>query len=139
MDVLASISEYLPDLPTETAQAAHPAAMVSALPAGTLLVVGAPRGSWFQRQFFGPGARIQSKAPNGAIVVRSAVFLSADEAIDDAAPLIAHYRGDPVPVLDNRGRLVGVAGETDLADRPLLKRDPGDLSAGSGDSQSAST
>ena len=46
--------------------------MVSSLPAGTLLVVGAPGGSWFQRQFFGPGARIQAKAPNGTIVVKHA-------------------------------------------------------------------
>ncbi len=184
-DVLADIAAAVPDLRIDTLQAPNPAALVSTLPTGTLLVVGAPGGSWFQRQFFGPGARIQSKAPNGTIVVRSApprvyqimqpptafgphmriadaariagdrhaivaqdgellgivprsaltgtrpdvelvdvmesaVFLSADEAIDDAAPLLAHYRGNPVPVLDNRARLVGVACETDLADRPLL-------------------
>jgi hypothetical protein len=70
--VLATIATDLPDLAVETIEAANPAAMVSSLPAGTLLVVGAPGGSWFQRQFFGPGARIQAKAPNGTIVVKHA-------------------------------------------------------------------
>ncbi len=70
--VLASIAADLPDLAVETIEAANPAAMVSSLPTGTLLVVGAPGGSWFQRQFFGPGARIQAKAHNGTIVVKHA-------------------------------------------------------------------
>ena len=68
--VLATIAADLPDLAVETIEAANPAAMVSALPTGTLLVVGAPGGSWFQRQFFGPGARIQAKAPSGTLVVK---------------------------------------------------------------------
>ena len=70
--VLATVAADLPDLAVETSEATNPAAMVSSLPAGTLLVVGAPGGSWFQRQFFGPGARIQAKAPNGTIVVKHA-------------------------------------------------------------------
>ena len=69
---LAAIASNLPDLAVETIEADNPAAMVSSLPTGTLLVVGAPGGSWFQRQFFGPGARIQAKAPNGTIVVKHA-------------------------------------------------------------------
>jgi len=70
--VLATIATDLPDLAVETIEADNPAAMISSLPTGTLLVVGAPGGSWFQRQFFGPGARIQAKAPNGTIVVKHA-------------------------------------------------------------------
>ncbi len=70
--VLATIAANLPDLAVETIEAANPAALVSSLPTGTLLVVGAPGGSWFQRQLFGPGARIQAKAPNGTIVVKHA-------------------------------------------------------------------
>lgn len=70
--VLGTIAADLPALDTEVIEAANPAAMVGSLPSGTLLVVGAPGGSWFQRQFFGPGARIQAKAPNGTIVVKHA-------------------------------------------------------------------
>jgi len=71
-EVLDNVADGLADVSVEAVQSPSPAAMVSALPAGTLLVVGAPGGSWFQRQFFGPGARIQAKAPGGTIVVKSA-------------------------------------------------------------------
>lgn len=67
--VLEQISAQLPQLDTRIVQASSPAAMVETLPAGTLLIVGASGGSWFQRRFFGPGARIQAKASAGTIVV----------------------------------------------------------------------
>jgi CBS domain-containing protein len=70
--VLDDLAGHLQDVDAEAIQTPSPAAMVSELPAGSLLVVGAPGGSWFQRQFFGPGARIRAKAPGGAIVVRHA-------------------------------------------------------------------
>jgi hypothetical protein len=35
-------------------------------------VIGAPGGSWVQRQFFGPGQKLRHAAPGGVIVVRSA-------------------------------------------------------------------
>jgi hypothetical protein len=66
------LDDQFPDLRIEAVGAASPEAMVQALPAGTLLVVGAPGGSWFQRQFFGPGARIKHKASGGTIVVKAA-------------------------------------------------------------------
>jgi len=68
--VLDDLTKHLHDVHAEAIQAPSPAAMVSELPAGSLLVVGAPGGSWFQRQFFGPGARIRAKSPGGTIVVR---------------------------------------------------------------------
>jgi len=39
---------------------------------GTLLVLGAPGGSFLQRQFLGTGARLIASAPVGAVVVRDA-------------------------------------------------------------------
>jgi len=39
---------------------------------GSLLVLGAPGGSWLQRSMLGPGARLRSKAQAGAVMVRSA-------------------------------------------------------------------
>ena len=70
--IVSRIDVQFPDLSIETIGAASPEAMVQALPSGTLLVVGAPGGSWFQRQFFGPGARIKHKASGGTIVVKAA-------------------------------------------------------------------
>jgi len=68
--VLDDLAAHLDGVGVEAIQAPSPAAMVSELPAGSLLVVGAPGGSWFQRQFFGPGARIRARSPGGTIVVR---------------------------------------------------------------------
>ena len=39
---------------------------------GSLLVLGAPGGSWLQRSMLGPGARLRSRAQAGAVMVRSA-------------------------------------------------------------------
>jgi hypothetical protein len=60
----------LPGMDACTIEASSPSAMVRTLPPGTLLIIGAPEGSWFQRRFFGPGARIQAMASSGNIVVR---------------------------------------------------------------------
>src|SRR5665811_723691 len=38
---------------------------------GALLVLGAPGGSWLQRQFFGPGRQLIHAAPGGIVVARS--------------------------------------------------------------------
>lgn len=53
-------------------RAANPGAAIRALPARSLLVLGAPGGTWWRRQFTGPGHQLQVAAPAGAIVVRSA-------------------------------------------------------------------
>jgi len=68
--ILDDLTAHLHGVRAEAIQAPSPAAMVSELPAGSLLVVGAPGGSWFQRQFFGPGARIRARSAGGTIVVR---------------------------------------------------------------------
>lgn len=72
VQIAQKLDDQFPDLSIETIGAASPEAMVQGLPSGTLLVVGAPGGSWFQRQFFGPGARIKHKASGGTIVVKAA-------------------------------------------------------------------
>ena len=68
--VLATTLSMLPDMDSRTVEASSPAAMVRTLPPGTLLIIGAPEGSWFQRRFFGPGARIRAMSSSGNIVVR---------------------------------------------------------------------
>ena len=115
LEVLDSLTSDLPAVRVESVLAPSPAAMVDSFPAGTLLVVGAPGGSWFQRQFFGPGARIRAKAPSGTIVVKqvpprvyrvmqSAVAFGPHMRVADAAQLAD---SDHLIVAE-RGRLIGL-------------------------------
>lgn len=94
-----------------------------------LLVLGAPGGSFLQRRFFGPGARLVAHAPVGAVAVQSAprrVFhemrepdwvgtrLPADEALRLATAGV-------IPVVDG-GVVVGMVTRDGLAaagDRPV--------------------
>jgi hypothetical protein len=84
---------------------------------GTLLVVGAPGGSWLHRQFFGPGHRLIVNAPGGVVVVRSAprrcfhqvvsaagIAVGPHLLVEEARRLISH---PVVPVADG-GILVGI-------------------------------
>ncbi|NND01873.1 MAG: hypothetical protein HKN91_03725 [Acidimicrobiia bacterium] len=110
----------------EILEAGSAGAILDTLDESSLLVVGAPGGSWLQRQFFGPGHRLAVKAPGGALVVRHApprafhavaqsslVFgpqMNASEAKRLAdAPV--------VPVAED-GRLVGIVRIAALADHP---------------------
>jgi CBS domain-containing protein len=132
LEVLDELTGDLPDVDREAVQAPSPAAMVGGLPEGTLLVVGAPGGSWFQRQFFGPGARILAKAPGGTIVVRSApprVY----QVMQPATAFGPHMRvADALQLADTRhlivaerGKLLGLISHTALveADRDLELQD----------------
>lgn len=74
-DAVGVVEEIYPqvsDIAYRTLPAADMAELVAELPEGALLVFGAPGGSWFQRRLFGPGARLRSRAPAGAVVVQSA-------------------------------------------------------------------
>lgn len=126
---LDSISAEVPSLQVQTAQASSPAEMLGSLADGTLLVLGAPGGSWFQRQFFGPGARIRATAPGGTIVVRHSPAriyqvmrparpLGPTMRVVDALQVAA---GEHVVVAED-GRLLGlVTQEALLASRPDLE------------------
>jgi hypothetical protein len=91
--------------------------LVESLDRHTLLVVGAPGGSWLQRHLFGAGHRLIVRAPGGALVVRTAPRRCYQEAggptgiaigphlmVKDAVQLITH---DIVPVAEG-GILVGI-------------------------------
>jgi hypothetical protein len=64
--------DRLTGLTGDIVETEHAAQLVDSLPSGTLVVLGAPGGSWLTRQFFGPGARLRSHAPSGTVVVRDA-------------------------------------------------------------------
>ena len=66
-------------------RAANPAATARGLSRGSLLVLGAPGGTWWRRQFFGPGHRLQAEAPAGAVVVRTAPLRCFHEMSEPAA------------------------------------------------------
>ena len=119
--VLGEIAAQVPDLPTTVVRAESARALVGTFDEGTLLVVGAPGGSWLQRQFFGPGRKLVVGSPSGAIVVRSAprrVFhemvepdpFGAQMLVADALRLMAN---DSVPVAVD-GVLVGAVSRRDL-------------------------
>ncbi len=91
--------------------------LIDALSPSTLLVIGAPGGSWLQRQIFGPGHRLMVAAPGGALVVRNAARRCYHEAADPARVVVSPYLSvsdaltfmdhETVPVAD-AGRLVGI-------------------------------
>jgi hypothetical protein len=99
--------------------------LVESLDPGTLLVVGAPGGSWLQRQLFGTGHRLVVRAPGGALVVRSAprrcfqdvtcpagVAIGGDLMVKDALQVVRH----PLVPVAHDGRLVGLVRAAALAD-----------------------
>lgn len=113
--LLAEVGTVVPDLPAKVVRADSARDLVAGLPAGSLLVVGAPGGSWMQRQFFGPGRRLVVKAPAGAIVVRRAPtrcfqVMTEGMAFGPAMPVREARRllvTAMAPVVDD-GRLVGI-------------------------------
>lgn len=118
LDVLA---DNAPGSSTTVIRAAHPAALLESLPPEGLVVLGAPGGSWWQRQFFGPGRRLIHAAPSGSIVVRaverrcfhSLMEVSAIGPLMRAADALAVTNSAVVPVVDD-GRVVGQVRRTTL-------------------------
>jgi len=112
---LAEIAALVPDLPAKIVRASSARLLVGTFPPGTLLVVGAPGGSWLQRQFFGPGRKLIVGSQGGAVVVRAAPVRCFQEMLEPdalgAGLLVREARrllqGDAAPVVAD-GRLVGV-------------------------------
>ncbi len=122
--VLADLSRSV-TLPSQAVLTTSPPAMAASEPPGTLLVIGAPGGSWFQRQLIGPGARLQAKAPGGVVVVRMSsmrVFqvmqppraIGSHMRVRDAVDLTTDWT---VAVADH-GRLVGLVTRSTLLSVP---------------------
>ncbi len=112
-----------PHLERRAANEPTPARLVDSLTPSTLLVVGSPGGSWFQRQIFGPGHRLQVAAPAGSIVVRDTARRCYHAAVDASGiavgPHLTVAEGlrvlvhPAVPVAEE-GRLVGILRMTAL-------------------------
>jgi hypothetical protein len=114
-EVLERIGLSVPEIGGRIVEVDGIADLVAGLGEETLVVFGAPGGSWLQRSMLGPGARIRSKAPAGAIMVRSApdrvfrwmgepVFVSPLRLADDT--LLFHP--ERVLAVADEGLLVGL-------------------------------
>lgn len=101
--------------------------LVDTLPESSLLVVGASGGSWFQRQLFGPGHRLQVAAPAGTLTVRSApercfhlvgegrdAIVGSEMSVADARHVVRHA----VVSVANHGTLVGLLRRAELLEAP---------------------
>lgn len=101
--------------------------LIETLPDTSLLVVGAPGGSWLQRQIFGTGHRLQVAAPVGTLTVRSApqrcfhlvgerrdAVVGSEMAVADARHVVRHA---VVSVADH-GLLVGLLRRKALVEAP---------------------
>lgn len=69
---LASYADTHPALVGEPIEAPTVKALLDTLDPGAVLVIGAPEGSWFQRQLMGTGPSLRGGAPGASIVVRGA-------------------------------------------------------------------
>ena len=127
---LAGLQDSHPDLDMRAIGAPTAAGLTEALTASTLLVLGAPGGSWLQRQLFGPGHKLTVAAPGGAVVVRSAPRRSFHGAVDPLGWVVSPHLSvheaqrlfdqPSLPVVEG-GRLTG------LVRSSALRAAPGEL------------
>lgn len=109
-------------LPGRIEEVSSAADLAATFPPGTLLVLGAPGGSWLHRQFLGPGQRLTAAATAGAVVVRSQP-LRAFHRMQPLTGISTHIRvadarlvaEEQVQAVIDEGRLVGVVRMSSLA------------------------
>lgn len=114
-EVVGQITPRVPDIEYRTLPTSGMSELVASLPERSLLVFGAPGGSWIQRRLSGPGARLRSHASAGAVVVRAAprrVFQIMGEPVYVAPMLHAQdtlrIRKESTLAVAEEGRLVGL-------------------------------
>lgn len=103
------------DLPMHAVPTQHPPDLVETLAGGSLVVIGAPGGTWFQRQLFGAGARLRAAAPGGVLVVRHdqpRVYqtMIAPSAVGPAMRVrdVLELTSDNIVLVAEHGRLTGM-------------------------------
>lgn len=126
VSVIESLYTEVPGLEYRLVEAVDADGLISQLPGETLLVLGAPGGNWLQRTFFGPGAKLLSEAPAGAVVVRAEperVFQRMSDPVfvgpmRDAADILLLHP-EPVLAVVDRAVLVGVVRRSVLEEAGL--------------------
>lgn len=123
MALVAQFGAAFPDAERRVVQAQDMSELADTVGEGSLLVVGAPGGTWLRRSLFGRGARIKGVAPAGAVMVRSApdrVFRFMSDPIY-VAPLLQasdtlRLHTQKILAVAEDGRLVGVVRRETLVD-----------------------
>lgn len=124
-EVLEELAAHAPGADTRLIRADSPGQLLDSLPSDGLVVLGAPGGSWWQRQFFGQGRKLIHAAPAGSVVVRAAdrrCFHSLEELtplgpLMRAADALAVMTFAVVPVVVD-GRVVGQVRRSVVEDAP---------------------
>jgi len=128
-EILDQVGAHLPGIQRRIVVVDGVSELVDSLDDGTLLVIGAPGGSWLNRSRTGPGARLRRTAQAGAVIVRSApdrvfrfmgepVYVSPLRLADDT---LRFHKENTLAVAD-AGRLVGLVrreGLVEAGDRPV--------------------
>lgn len=113
--ILDEAHRHAPHLDRRVVRAGSARAIARSLDEDSFLILGAPGGPWWQRQFFGHGHRLMVAAPCGALVVRTAPA-RAYQRLESSEVLAAELRvvdalrfseGAVVPVAAD-GYLIGV-------------------------------
>lgn len=84
--LLNQLTAEIPDMRSRVVEVGGVTELVEGLEDGALLVLGAPGGTWLQRNVYGPGARLRRTAQAGVVLVRS------------APDRVFRFMGDPVYV-----------------------------------------
>lgn len=121
MRIVTHLGTLFPDADRRVVQAQDMGELAETVEEGSLMVVGAPGGSWLRRSLFGSGTRIRGVAKGGAVMVRSApdrVYRFMGEPVY-VAPLLQaadtlRLHTESVLAVAERGRLVGVVRRDDL-------------------------
>ncbi len=114
-EMLEQVGASVPDVDRRVVVVEGVSELVEDLDEGTLLVLGAPGGSWLSRSRTGPGAKLRRTAQAGAVVVRSApdrvfrfmgdpVYVAPLRHADD---ILRMHEENTLAVADE-GRLVGL-------------------------------
>jgi hypothetical protein len=123
--VLKEMSVRAPEADGQLIVADTAAAFVAALPREGLLILGAPGGSWWQRQFFGAGRRLLHAAPAGAVVVKAVdrrcfhglVPVTAFSPLMGTSDAVAVMDGPVAPVVNDH-KIIGLVRRSTAATAP---------------------
>ncbi len=121
--ILGQIGSDLPGLGRRVVEVDEIGDLVEDLGEGTLLVLGAPGGSWLQRSMLGAGARLRRTAQAGVVIVRSApdrvfrfmgdpVFVAPLRHADDTL----RFHVENTLAVADQGRLIGLVRRSRLVE-----------------------
>lgn len=114
-EILDQVGETFPSLKRRVVRVNEVSELVDDLEEGTLVVMGAPGGSWLSRSRTGPGARLRRTAQAGAVIVRTApdrvfrfmgdpVYVAPLRQADDTLRI----HGEGTLAVADQGRLIGL-------------------------------